>query len=251
MHRHRIPGRWAWPLAVMFAVALPYAAVQAQTLEDLLKQLKAPPTQAAASGLPTSDVAAGLKEALAQGTTHAIKTLGRADGFWGNPAVRIPLPDPLQKTESLLRSLGQGKKVDAFQLSLNRAAERAVPEVADIFGDAIRTMTLDDARAILAGPPDAATQYFRRVAGERLAQRIRPIVADATGRVGVTRKYKALAGGPLGALGGMGGALDLDGYVTDKTLDGLFATIAEQEKEIRRNPAARTSELLRRVFGGR
>lgn len=235
----------------MFAVALPYAAARAQTLEDLLKQLKVPPTPAAARDLPTSDIAAGLKEALARGTTHAIETLGRADGFWGNPAVRIPLPEPLQKTETLLRSLGQGKKVDAFQLSLNRAAERAVPEVADIFGDAIRAMTLDDARAILAGPPDAATQYFRRVAGERLAQRIRPIVADATGRVGVTRKYKALAGGPFGALGGTGGALDLDGYVTGKTLDGLFATIAEQEKEIRQNPAARTSELLKRVFGRR
>jgi hypothetical protein len=166
----------------------------------------------------------------------------------------------------LARQLGQGDKVDAFELSMNRAAEKAVPQVADIFGDAIRKMTLQDARGILTGGDHAATDFFRRVAGDALAARIRPIVAEATDRVGVTQKYKALTatgggafGGVLDSLGGLGGdkaggkgsPLDLDDYVTARTLDGLFTVIGEQEQSIRRNPAARTSELLRKVFGNR
>ncbi|MDE2087464.1 MAG: DUF4197 domain-containing protein, partial [Xanthomonadaceae bacterium] len=142
---------------------------------------------------------------------------------------------------------------------LNRAAEKAVPQVADIFGDAIRKMTLSDARGILAGGDHAATDYFRRVAGPALVARIRPIVARATDSVGVTQKYKAFTsgnggalGGVLGALGGQQGgnnALNLDDYVTRKTIDGLFTTIGEQEKSIRDNPAARTTDLLKKVFG--
>jgi hypothetical protein len=149
---------------------------------------------------------------------------------------------------------------------MNRAAEKAVPQVADIFGDAIRKMTLDDARGILTGGDHAATDFFRRVAGDALAARIRPIVADATDRVGATQKYKALVassggglGGVLGSLGGLGGRrndgkanpLDLDDYVTAQTLDGLFTVIGEQEQSIRRDPAARTTDLLRKVFGHR
>ncbi|HEX5306358.1 MAG TPA: DUF4197 domain-containing protein [Dyella sp.] len=220
----------------------------------------------AASQLPASDIAAGLKEALARGTTNAINALGRDGGFWNNPKVRIPLPGKLEQAGQLARQLGQGAKVDAFELSLNRAAEKAVPQVADIFGDAIRKMTLDDARGILSGGDHAATDFFRRVAGDALAARIRPIVAQATDSVGVTQKYKAFTagsgggalGGALGSLGALGGGsksghspLDLDDYVTQKTMDGLFTTIGEQEQSIRQNPAARTTDLLKKVFGGR
>jgi hypothetical protein len=218
---------------------------------------------AAASQLPTGDIAAGLKEALAKGTTHAINSLGRDGGFWNNAKVRIPLPGKLEQAGKLARQLGQGAKVDAFELSLNRAAEKAVPQVADIFGDAIRKMTLDDARGILAGGDHAATDFFRRVAGDALAARIHPIVAQATDSVGVTQKYKAFTSGSGGALGGaldslgaLGGKskgghspLDLDDYVTQKTMDGLFTTIAEQEQSIRQNPAARSTDLLKKVFG--
>ncbi|WNL47079.1 DUF4197 domain-containing protein [Dyella sp. BiH032] len=249
-------------LALAAAAVLP-AAGQAGQLKDLLKQARqqaaGPASAAPGAGLPGSDIAAGLKEALAKGTTNAINSLGRSDGFWKNAKVRIPLPGKLEQAGKLARQLGQGAKVDAFELSLNRAAEKAVPQVADLFGDAIRKMTLDDARGILAGGDHAATDYFRRVAGDALAERIRPIVAQATDSVGVTQKYKAFAagngggalGGALGALaGGKGGsALDLDGYVTGKTVDGLFTTIADQEKSIRENPAARTTDLLRKVFG--
>lgn len=252
-------------LALAAAAVLP-AAGQAGQLKDLLKQARqqvagqAPSgTAGPGAGLPGSDIAAGLKEALAKGTTNAINSLGRNDGFWKNAKVRIPLPGKLEQAGQLARQLGQGTKVDAFELSLNRAAEKAVPQVADLFGDAIRKMTVDDARGILTGGEHAATDYFRRVAGDALAERIRPIVAQATDSVGVTQKYKAFTagngggalGGALGALaGGKGGsALDLDGYVTGKTVDGLFTTIADQEKSIRENPAARTTDILKRVFG--
>jgi hypothetical protein len=252
---------------LLAGAALPAAA--GGQFDDLLKQLKQG-THAGdamhASNLPSSDIAAGLKEALAKGTTHAIKSLGRPDGFWGNAKVRIPLPGKLEQVGQLARQLGQGAKVDAFELSMNRAAEKAVPQVADIFGDAIRKMTLDDARGILTGGDHAATDFFRRVAGDALAARIRPIVADATDRVGATQKYKALVassggglGGVLGSLGSLGGRrndgkanpLDLDDYVTAQTLDGLFTVIGEQEQSIRRDPAARTTDLLRKVFGHR
>ncbi|NUO71916.1 MAG: DUF4197 domain-containing protein [Frateuria sp.] len=256
------PGLFGLLLA---AAALP--ALAGGQLDDLLKQLKhgSHGNSAAAASLPTGDIAAGLKEALAKGTTSAINSLGRTDGFWGNARVRIPLPGKLEQAGKLARQLGQGARVDAFELSMNRAAEKAVPQVADIFGDAIRRMSLQDARGILTGGDHAATDFFRRTAGDALTARIKPIVAGATERVGVTQKYKALTstgggsalGGVLGSLGSLGGdkgggkanPLDLDDYVTARTLDGLFTMIGEQEQSIRRNPAARTTDLLKKVFG--
>lgn len=210
-----------------------------------------------ADKLPASEVASGLKEALAKGTTHAIESLGRNNGFWKNDAVRILLPKSLKKAAKVARQLGQGDRVDAFELSMNRAAEKAVPRVADIFGDAIRKMSLGDARAILAGGDHAATDYFRRVAGDALTERIHPIVSQATSSVGVTEKYKAMTGSKSGlgsALSMLGGdkkdkPLDLDDYVTEKTLDGLFKEIGDEEKSIRTNPIARSTDLLKKVFG--
>jgi hypothetical protein len=247
------------------SVVLPAPASEAtapqswtKLLDKVKNKVKSPSAQ---SSLPGSDVAAGLKEALAKGTTDAINSLGRSNGFWDNPAVRIPLPDKLQQVAGLARKLGQGAKVDAFQLSLNRAAEKAVPQVADLFGDAIRKMTLKDARGILGGDDHAATDYFRRVAGTQLAARIRPIVAKATDSVGVTRHYKALmsgsSGGTMGSVMSMlgksdtSGDLNLDTYVTDEAMNGLFKTIGDEEKSIRDNPAARTTDLLKKVFGSR
>lgn len=252
---------------LLAAPALPTLA--SGQLDNLLKQLKQGNHASDAgrtASLPANDIAAGLKEALAKGTTHAINALGRPDGFWGNTKVRIPLPGKLEQVGKLGRQLGQGEKVDAFELSMNRAAEKAVPQVADIFGDAIRKMTLQDARGILSGGDHSATDFFRRVAGDALAARIHPIVARATDGVGVTQKYKALTsasggglGGMLGSLNGLGAdsagkqahPLDLDDYVTARTLDGLFTMIGEQEQSIRRNPAARTTDLLKKVFGSR
>lgn len=217
--------------------------------QRILDGMQQPATSAA---LNDSEIVAGLREALAQGTTRAINQLGRSDGFWGDAGVRIPLPDPLARHERTLRQYGQGARLDAFQLTLNRAAEQAVPQVADIFGAAVRQMSIADARAILAGQPDAATAYFRRVSSDSLRQKILPIVQGATAQAGVTQSYKQAIGqaAPLLQLAGYQ-APDLDAFVTQKALDGLFTSIAAEEARIRANPAARGTELLRRVFGSR
>jgi hypothetical protein len=247
-------------MAAFASPAAPAPAGAPQQWKDLLQQITGRNSKTD-NALPESEVVDGLKQALATGTTRAIRQLGRHDGYWGNPDVRIPLPGKLQSVARLARQLGQGDKVDAFQLSMNRAAEKAVPEVADLFGQAIRKMTLKDARGILQGGDHAATDYFRRVEGKQLAERIRPIVARATDRVGVTRRYKALmsgsSGGTLGTAlslldrSGREKDLDLDTYVTDQALDGLFRTLGKEEQAIRKDPAARTTALLRKVFGGR
>lgn len=199
-----------------------------------------------------SEIVLGLREALAQGTTRAVTQLGRSDGFWQNLAVRVPLPDSLAKGEKMLRRVGMGGRIDEFHLTLNRAAERAVPEAADLFGNAVRQMTIADARGILQGADDAATQFFRRTAGEALRARILPIVHKATQQVGVTQQYKRMVQnyGPMLQMAGVRDT-DLDAFVTAKALDGLFLVVADEEKRIRQNPVARTSEILRRVFGAR
>ncbi|HET7266796.1 MAG TPA: DUF4197 domain-containing protein [Oleiagrimonas sp.] len=242
--------------AITLTLGAPSAFASPQQWKDMLE--KAVDASPDSHALADSEVASGLKEALAHGVTHAIKTLGRKGGFSDNAKVRIPLPDTLRQVGKLARMAGQGDKVDAFKLSLNRAAEKAVPQVADILGEAVRKMTIKDAQQILTGGDHAATDYFRRVAGKQLTTRIEPIVSKATDSVGVTRKYKALVsdssdgalGGVLSQLGGDSGhgSLSLDDYVTDKAIDGLFAEIAQQEKAIRENPAARTTDLLKKVF---
>lgn len=230
-------------------------------LQDLLKPMgqvlnqgassaAVAPSTTPSSALSTQEMNGGLKEALSVGVQRAIELLGRDGGYLNDKTVRIPLPGVLAKAESGLRMVGQGKLADEFITTMNRAAERAVPEAASIFADAIRSMTLQDAQGILQGPDDAATQYFRTTSGERLAQAIAPIVKDATEQAGVTSAYKRMVGGS-GMLGGMmgGSALDLDKYVTDKTLDGLFFKLAAEEKAIRQNPLARSTDLLKKVFG--
>ena len=198
-----------------------------------------------------NEISRGLKEALNKGVRYAIDDLGREDGFFKNPRVKIPLPGSLQKLEKGLRFAGQGRAVDDFILSMNRAAEKAVPIAIDVFVDAISQMTFDDARNILfSGRDDSATRFFRRTSEETLREKFRPIVEEVTEKVGVTQKYKAMtakAGFATALLGK--DATDLDGYVTQKALDGLFLLIADEEKKIRKNPLGRTSDILRKVFG--
>ncbi|MEE8233079.1 MAG: DUF4197 domain-containing protein [Gammaproteobacteria bacterium] len=205
--------------------------------------------QGASSVLTDSEVIDGLKEALSKGTTSAIARLGKEDGFFANRKVKIPMPDSLKTVEDGLRKIGQDRYADEFVLTMNRAAEQAVPEAAEIFGSAIRSMSIQDARGILNGPDDAATKYFRRTSGEKLVNRFLPIVGNATDRVGVTSNYKEM----VDKLGFMSRfvdteSLDVDRYVTNKAIDGLFLMLAREEKLIRENPAARTTELLKKVF---
>jgi hypothetical protein len=199
-------------------------------------------------GLDAQTIAAGLKEALQQGTTQGVNALGRVDGYLGNGQVRIPVPEELREVEKFLRKIGADHYADDFIVSLNRAAEAAAPHAKVIFVDVIRNMTIRDAVGILKGPDDAATQYFRRNSETRLAASFRPIVASSTNKVGVTSHYKKFVkqAERLGLAGSKD--LDLDNYVTNKALDGLYLMIAAEEKRIRQDPVARTTELLRKVF---
>ena len=198
-----------------------------------------------------NEISGGLKEALSKGVGSAIKTLGKEDGFFKNVRVKIPLPGSLQKIEKIVRVAGQGKAVDEFVLSMNRAAEKAVPVAVDVFVDSIKQMSFDDARQILfSKQQDSATQFFRRTSEETLREKFRPIVEDFTAKTGVTQKYKAMIGKAGFAAQFQGkDATDLDGYVTQKALDGLFLLIADEEKKIRKDPLGRTTSLLKKVFG--
>lgn len=208
------------------------------------------PESTATDMLSNDEMVSGLKEALQKGTQFAVDKLGQDGGFLNNAKVRIPMPESLSWVEKTLRTLHQDKLADEFVESMNHAAEQAVPEAAAIFGDAIGAMTLDDARNILSGPDDAATQYFRTHTEAALTEKMRPIVRQATEKAGVTASYKSMMS-RAGALTSLlsSDTTDLDGYVTGKTLDGLFLMVAEEEKRIRENPLARSTDLLKKVFG--
>ena len=202
------------------------------------------PRQATAA----SRIALGLREALTVGAENAVMRTGRLDGFLKNEAIKILMPEKLRRVESALRYVGYGPKVDEFIVAMNRAAERAASSAKPIFLDAIRGITIEDARGILAGGETAATEYFRERTEEGLATAFRPIVQEATGEFGVTRQYKDLVKGlPIGNVQG----LDIDEYVVARTLDGLFYVLGEEERKIRKDPAARITAILREVFGGR
>lgn len=222
----------------------------ADYLDQLKKSVTTPTETATDLKLTDAEMVSGLKQALEKGTRFAIDSLGKDGGFLDNSAVRIPMPDSLSWVEKSLRALHQDALADEFIDTMNHAAERAVPEAAAIFGQAISTMSVEDAQGILTGPDDAATQYFRTHTETALTAKMRPIVEDATARAGVTSAYKNM----MAAAGGMTSLLpadttDLDGYVTRKTLDGLFVMIAEEERKIRENPLARSTDLLKKVFG--
>lgn len=231
-----------------FFVTIPNL-VEAQTTRQTNK--RAATTTKQTSNLPNAQITDGLRESLFQGVRNAVDELGRSNGFLDNARVKIPLPSSLQKTEKALRALGQGKKVDQFVESMNHAAEEAVPVAADIFLDSIRQMSFTDAKNILtSGQEDAATQFFRRTTEDRLRDKFRPIIEKFTQQVGVTQNYKQMVGkyGFLGQVVGQD-ASDIDGYVTQKALDGLFMIVADEEKKIRRDPLGQTSKILRVVFG--
>ncbi len=209
-------------------------------------------TGSSSGAVTQGEASSGLREALVVSTQRAIQLLGHNGGFLDDPQVRIPIPGPLRTVEKGLRAVGQGQRADEFIATMNHAAEQAVPQAAGIFGKAIRNMSLQDARSILTGPDNAATNYFREHTGSELTAAMLPIVSQATSKAGVTASYKRLTeSGGSGMLGGLisSQAPDLDQYVTEKTLDGLFTKIAAEEKAIRTNPVARSTDLLKKVFG--
>jgi hypothetical protein len=195
------------------------------------------------------EAVSGLRAALERGTTAAVSTLGRVDGFLGNPQVKIPLPESLERAEKLARRLGFSNEVDELVVAMNRAAEAAVPEARKLLLDSVRKMTVQDAKGILTGGDTAGTAYFRRVANTQLHDRFLPIVRSATDKVGVAQRYRDFAQ-PAAAFGLIKTEhADLDEYVTQKALDGLYFVLGEEEKKIRRDPVGTGSAILRKVFG--
>lgn len=199
--------------------------------------------------LSNKDASGGLKEALTQGATKAVGLLGKPDGFLGNPKVKIPLPESLQKAEGLMRNFGMGKYADELQTTMNRAAEAAVPEAKTLLVNSIKQMSVQDAKAILTGGDDAATQYFKRTTSAPLGEKFKPIVKKAMAKVKLADKYEQFAG--KAAKYGLIKAEDanLENYVTAKALDGLYLMIAEEEKAIRTDPVGAAGGLAKKVFG--
>ncbi len=199
--------------------------------------------------LSNKDAVAGLKEALVKGAGSAVGKLGKADGFLGNDKVKIPLPDSLQKVDGMLRKFGMSKYADELVVTMNRAAEAAVPEAKALLLKAVKDMSVQDAKGILSGGTTAATEYFRGKTSQPLAEKFLPIVQKATAKVKLADKYNQFAGKATKF-----GLVDekqanLENYVTQKTLDGLFVMMAEEEKAIRADPVGQTSKLLSKVFG--
>ncbi len=238
-------------LTASLALAMPAQAVD---WNELLKGVFGKPAsdeQAAGdvNALSNTEINAGLKEALVRGADAAVARLGQKDGFFGDEKLRIPLPEPLKKAESAMRLLGMGRQADELVLAMNRAAEAAVPEARTLLVDAVKGMTLEDARGILTGGKTSATDFFRRKTEARLTERFQPIVKTHTDRVGLAQQYNRYAG-----MAAQYSLIDrkqsnVEQYVTRQALDRLYLLIGEKEAEIRANPLKAGSELLKKVFG--
>jgi hypothetical protein len=241
-------------------VAVPFAAAaQGNLLNEgrgLLNGVPGAPRQGspssgAGAGLSQGEIGSGLKDALKVASQRVVGRVGKTDGYNGDPAIRIPLPGPLQKIEGPLKSMGASHMLDDLQLKMNRAAEQAAPKALNIFIDAVSKMSIDDARTILSGPQDAATQYFKRATSASLTTSFRPIVDKALSSVGAVGAFKSAqqqaAGIPLAGQDVQ--KFNLTDFTVGKALDGLFHYMGVEEAAIRTNPAARTTDLLKKVFG--
>ncbi len=239
---------WIALVVLLFCVA----PCRAGLLDDLSREVLGPSGQG--SSLDDTTIVKGLKEALATGTERAVTEVAKPDGYFGNQLIKILLPAKIQQAADVMGALGYQQLVDELVLSMNRAAEKAAPKAAGFFGDAIRQMTVEDARGILSGGDTAATRFFEEKTRSRLFEAFKPAVTTSMDQVGTARAYKEMVGTygnlPAASLVGLP-SLDLDTYVTNKALDGLFLMVGEEEKKIRTNPAAQTTELLKKVFGGK
>jgi hypothetical protein len=201
------------------------------------------------NGLTEKDAADGIKEALVNGTGESVKQVSVLNGYWGNPEIKIPFPAEAKEMESKLRTIGMGKKVDEFNESMNRAAEKAASEAKSIFLTAIKEMTVRDAVNIVKGTDNAATMYLKNNTSPQLIDKFQPIIKTSLDNVNATRYWSDLIAiyNKIPMVKKMNP--DLPQYVTQKAIDGLFIMIAKEELKIRKDPVARTSELLKKVFG--
>jgi hypothetical protein len=208
------------------------------------------PTSTSLAALSSDQVTQGIKEALGKGLQRAVATLGQPGGFLTNLNVKIPIPEKLQLIEKGLRAINQGQYADQCITTMNQAAEQAVPAAADVFANSLKNMSVEDAKGILSGPQDAATKFFRKATEAELIQKFSPIVQQAMTKCGTTAAYQQLLDKAKGVSPFFSNpSLDLNAYVTGKAMDGLFIMVAEEEKRIRENPVARSTDLLKSVFG--
>lgn len=231
----------------LLAVLLSGCCLAQSPLDQIWKSATAP--RASTANLSTDKIAAGLREALKVSTSKAVAATGRPDGFLKNPAIKILLPEKLKTAGAGLRLIGMGPQLDQLEVGMNRAAEQATPQAKQIFLNALSQMTLTDARNILTGSDTAATEYFRSKSTEELTTAFKPIVHTSLLNVGVVKQYNKLMQNSLAAPLLQSKGFDLDDYVVGKTLDGLFYMLGQEEKQIRKNPAAQTTTLLKEVFG--
>ncbi len=201
------------------------------------------------SDISSAEAGSGLKAALTQGAEKAVAQLSKTDGFLGNPEVKIPLPDALKKAEKTMRMFGMDKQADELVLKMNRAAEAAVPEAKALLVDSVKKMSVEDAKAILTGGDDAATQYFKKTTSKPMAEKFLPIVKKATADVQLAQQYNkfAEAGSKYGLV--KKEQVNLEQYVTQKALDGVYLMMAKEEAAIRKDPLGQGSKLIKKVFG--
>ncbi len=237
------------PILLLTLIVLSTCGLAQSPLDQIWDKVKSQGAQTTAGNLSTDKIAAGLKEALKVSTSNAVAKTGKPDGFLRNPSIRIQLPDKLRSAGTGLRLVGMGPQLDELEVGMNRAAEQAAPKARQIFLNALMRMTISDARTILKGSDTAATEYFRNSSSAELTTAFAPIVHNAMQNVGVVRQYNQVMQNSLAAPLMQNRNFDLDKYVVGKTLDGLFFMLGEEEKKIRKDPAAQTTTLLREVFG--
>jgi hypothetical protein len=233
----------------IIALSLVVLAFVGNANAQLDKLKKAAKALTSGNSLSSEEIAAGLKEALTNGISKGSDLVSQVDGYFKNPEIKLPFPPDAKRAEEKLRQMGMGSEVDKFILTLNRAAEDAAKESKPIFVAAIKGMTIQDAANILKGQPDAATQYLKKTTSAPLKEKFKPVIQNSLKKVNATKYYTDLINtyNKIPLVQKLNP--NLDEYATDKALEGLFIMIAKEEKNIRQNPLARTSELLKKVFG--
>jgi hypothetical protein len=235
---------------VIIAVLMLFSRhASAGLLDDVIKAVDQPSQKASQETPDDKTTASGLKEALNIGTKNAVKEISKVDGYFGNEAIKILLPEKIRKAGDMLGTVGYKKEVDDFVLSMNRAAEKAAPKAVPIFVDAIKHMTFDDAQKILRGGNTAATDFFKEKTRTRLFEEFKPVVTGSMDKVGVAQSYNKMTAGYENIPFMKKEDIDLDNYVTNKSLDGLFHMVGQEEQKIRTDPASQVTDLLRKVFG--
>lgn len=231
-------------------LALTSPSAQAGTLDDLLKEAQQPRSGAPAGSqsLDQNTAVSGLKEALSVGTENAVRSISKADGYFGNDLIKILLPEKIQQAANVVGKLGYQQQVDNLVLAMNRSAETAASKAAPLFAQAIKEMTFEDARNILQSGGTAATDYFKAKTFQNLYDQYKPVVTSTMNKVGVAKTYKDMMAPYQAMPFASKDSMDLDHYVTNEALDGLFKMVAEEEKKIRTDPAARVTDLLKKVF---